>query len=381
MRCTLALTITSLCGVCWCTYTSWCKCCLLIYFHVYELPAICSEGRPLHDVLSNSRVIIDDAHEDDDGQVTMMCRVPIFVYYRHKDLKAHNLVESHWALPIERKKGRSVSLEKWRQRKEAVGVMCSRDGHPTLGAYYPHCSKQAWSCFDGKCSAYEKTRRLCAGSISKAPYSCYYVPGDASVGILYERNHFPFLWLGISSVSTVWLLQWFWLLWVTVKRECKDTIHSEEWESFLRNDLADSFSHVGGAKRWIFLFLGSTFLLFFLYGKIFGVTAQPDEDPPRGQVTYGIGDLSKDTIHTEKPVPTSLWKLEWQPSPEAQAILLSVASLGTLLYQRWLLRKLREEKYANIPQGPHRRVSMYVSTWRPLELENLSDSSAEDAEE
>ena len=47
---------------------------------VHSTADLCIEGR----VYST----VQDTHEDDDGQVTMLCQVPIFVYYRHKDLKA-----------------------------------------------------------------------------------------------------------------------------------------------------------------------------------------------------------------------------------------------------------------------------------------------------
>lgn len=370
MKCSLAWTVTAFCGVLYCTVTSWQRCFHLGYFYVYELPAVCSEGRPLHDVLANGEIIVDDTHEDDDGQVTMLCQVPIFVYYRHKDLKARNEAESQWVLPVRKKQSQDVSLEKWRQRTVAVDVMCNRNGHPNLGAYYPHCSKPEWQCFHGKCTAYEKTRRLCAGQITEDPYSCYYIPGDPGVGTEGSRASFPFLSLAISLVATIWLLQWCWLLVVTIKRECQDGNHLEDWRAnFLSDSIFDSFAPVGAGKKWIFCFLGSVFLFGFLYSRIFHVTAQPDEDLPKGKVTYGIGDISKGSLKAEQPVPVSFWTLRWQPSPTCQVVILSLASICTMLYQRWLKRKVKEERYASMPQGPHRRASVVFSTWRPQELE------------
>jgi len=342
---------------------SWHRCFFLIYFRVYELSAVCSDARRLHEPLTNAELVIDDTEEDCDGQVTLHCQVPVFVYYRDANSEASHRADdaasSPWGLLLHRKKQHDVSLEKYRQRAVRTNVMCSRNGHPDLGAYYPHCEQRQWHCFDSLCSAYEKARRLCAGQISQEPYPCFYVPGDSAAGISMPGVSFPLIWLSISLAATILLLQWLWLLGINIKHDCKDNLHMDGFKELL--SMRGSGGQVGGAKKWIFCLLGTMILGGFICNKIWKVSQHPDERAAEGRVTHSIGDIGAD--HEEMPVPISIWTVTWDPSPALQVMLLLLASLTTMIYQVWFSRWLRAAEYASLPQGPHRRSSQVVPQW------------------
>jgi len=292
---------------------------------------MCSEGRPLHDAMAMARLDIDDTHEDNNRQVRMFCLIPVFVYFRQSDLQADS--SGHWTLEghsVDREEG-IISLEKWRERAVDMGLMCNSDTHPQMGAYYPHCSKLAWDCISGKCTAYEKSRRLCASEIRKDSYSCFYIPGDTTAGVEEAKVHYPLLWLIIAVVATVWFLQCGCLAVIAIKRDCQDHTLAADF-ALCANELYGSNGYLCGAKVWAVCIVTAFVIFAFIYAKFFRQPERP-ETPSGGMTTYRISDLSTEDLRAEMPVPTSFWTLQTGPSLSSQVVLLVIATLSTFLYQ------------------------------------------------
>jgi len=337
MKCPLPLTAIVCAVVLYASIRNWIQFYLDAHFYKEPIPANCSEGRPFSEPLADSQIVIDDTLEDNDGQVRMQCYIPIHVYYHQTHVQVNGQARSHDA----------AGLEKLRHRQARVDIMCNRDGHPTMGAFYPHCSfAKGWTCFIGPCTAYEKARRLCASQIRKDSYPCLFVVGDTGAGVKAgDHLSYPCWPLAIALVTTAWLLQCCCILGVTYSHDYKDVPILDEY----RSDFEYLTSNVSGP--WCICFLGTLLLLGFLYYKLVHAThREPHEHNPRGKMTFSLGDISDASLKHENLVHISFWTLQWHPSLSSQVVMICGAALITACYQIWFSKTQRHHVYATLPQ-------------------------------
>lgn len=317
-----------------------------MHFFLERLPAECSDARALDGPLTDGTLDLDDSFEDNDGQVILRCFVPVYVYYRETRVQAEASIQaqSHGA----------TAVESLRHRQVEVGVMCNRDGHPGLGAFYPHCSFQkGWSCFTGECTAYEKARRLCASQIHRDAYPCSYVPGEPRSGVEDADVSYPTLELTFALVTTMWLLQCTCLLVVQFKRDCKDDTTIDDCRSYFVDDLLALFGHT--CRAWSSCVLGMTFLIGVVYYRcVHGAHRQPNEQKAYGTMTYSLRDLDSADLQNEEPVHISFWLLELSPPLVSQVAMVSGAVLLTLYHQisTFCCQQRHVHVYAALPQSP-----------------------------
>eukprot|EP00747_Dinoflagellata_sp_TGD_P187369 gnl/TRDRNA2_/TRDRNA2_44986_c0_seq1.p1 gnl/TRDRNA2_/TRDRNA2_44986_c0~~gnl/TRDRNA2_/TRDRNA2_44986_c0_seq1.p1 ORF type:complete len:355 (+),score=65.30 gnl/TRDRNA2_/TRDRNA2_44986_c0_seq1:80-1144(+) len=172
--CVITAVILGMLWLCWRNFAA------DLDFYNNQKPALCLDGRRDNDTVSAVKFKVDDTkiHKN---VVTMRCFFPVAVYPCAEEGCSFSNEEPLLEMPL---------------MERDAGMDCVQPGAPNLFGGMGSCDdKDGFNCATGKCTGYEKAKRMCAGKIRLEKYPCWYAEDDIAAQVRDEEANWPVAWL------------------------------------------------------------------------------------------------------------------------------------------------------------------------------------------